>query len=169
MLDSLDLLAPDPILGLSALFRDDDRAAKVDLGVGVFKDENGRTPVLTAVKAAEQAWVNEEQSKAYIDPAGVAEFNDGLRTLLLGAESGAVADGRVRMVQAPGGCGALRLAAELTKRAKPDGRVWVSDPTWANHMPLLGNAGLGLETYPYYSRSAKAVDFDAVESRPNHF
>ena len=162
MLDSLDLLAPDPILGLSALFRDDDRAAKVDLGVGVFKDEDGRTPVLAAVKAAEQAWVNEEPSKAYIDPAGVADFNAGLRTLLFGAASGAVADGRVRMVQAPGGCGALRLAAELTKRAKPDARVWVSDPTWANHMPLLGNAGLDLATYPYYSRTAKAVDFGAM-------
>lgn len=165
MLESLELLAPDPILGLSAMFQEDERPRKVDLGVGVFKDEDGRTPVLGAVKAAERALVEEEQSKAYIDPAGVAEFNSGLRTLLFGADSPAVAAGRVSMVQAPGGCGALRLAAELTRRARPDARVWVSDPTWANHIPLLGNAGLALETYPYYSAASKAVDFEAMLDR----
>lgn len=162
MLEPLELLAPDPILGLSALYRDDTRADKVDLGVGVFKDEHGRTPVLASVKTAEQLLVDEETSKAYIDPAGVADFNLGLQTMMFGAGHPAVADGRVSMVQAPGGCGALRLAAELAKRARPDARVWVSDPTWANHVPLLGNAGLALESYPYYSASAKAVDFDAM-------
>jgi aspartate aminotransferase len=162
MLESLQLLAPDPILGLSALYRDDKRADKVDLGVGVFKDENGRTPVLKSVKRAEQWLLEEEHSKAYIDPAGVADFNSGLMAMTFGADHPAVSDGRVSMVQAPGGCGALRLAAELVKRARPEARVWVSDPTWANHMPLLGNAGLALTTYPYYSPAAKGVDFDAM-------
>ncbi len=162
MLESLELLAPDPILGLSALFRDDVRAEKVDLGVGVFKDEHGRTPVLAAVKQAERAHVEAEHSKAYIDPAGVAEFNAGLESMLFGADHVALVDGRVSTVQAPGGCGALRLAAELARRARPDARVWVSDPTWANHVPLLGNAGLTLATYPYYSAARKALDFHAM-------
>jgi len=167
MLESLEPLAPDPILGLSALFRDDPRTDKVDLGVGVFRDAQGRTPVLPVVKAAESALLAEEDSKAYIDPAGVATFNAGMAELLFGSAHGALADGRVGMVQAPGGCGALRLAAELVKRAHRNARVWVSEPTWANHMPLLGNAGLELETYPYYSAAEHKLRFapmlDALE------
>ncbi len=164
MFASLDALAPDPILGLLASFREDSNPLKVDLGVGVYRDESGATPIMAAVKDAEGRCYATEDSKSYVGPAGVPEFNQGIRDLMFGAQHAALRDNRVRTVLTPGGCGALRVGAELLKRCAPQTTVWVSDPTWANHMPLLGNAGLKLTQYPYYDKDSHTLTFDAMLS-----
>ncbi len=164
MFASLDALAPDPILGLLASFREDSNPLKVDLGVGVYRDESGATPIMAAVKDAEGRFYKIEDSKSYIGPAGVPEFNQGIRNLIFGPQHAALRDNCVRTVLTPGGCGALRIGAELLKRCAPQTTVWVSDPTWANHMPLLGNAGLKLTQYPYYDKDSHTLTFDAMLS-----
>lgn len=162
MFDALQAYPPDPILRLIADFRTDPRPDKVDLGVGVYKDERGHTPIMAAVKAAESRVFASEDSKAYIGPAGVPEFNLEIQKLTFGADHPALASARVATVLTPGGCGALRVGAELLKRAAPDATIWVSDPTWANHIPLLGNAGLKIREYPYYDRASSTLRFDAM-------
>ncbi|GLR69879.1 aromatic amino acid transaminase [Agaribacter marinus] len=162
MFETLSPLAPDPILGLSAAFKQDTNSNKIDLGVGVYKDENGNTPILDAVKAAQTILQEKESSKVYITPQGHQGFIDGMLTLLLGASSKVLSDQRVAAVQAPGGCGALRILAELFMRCNKDTVVWVSDPTWANHIPLLGNAGLTLKTYPYFDKASASIKFDEM-------
>ena len=164
MFSSLNALAPDPILGLIALANKDDNPRKVDLGVGVYKDETGLTPIMAAVKAAERTCAEKESTKAYIGPAGPAEFNSGIRELIFGAEHSALQADRVRTVLTPGGCGALRVGAEFLKRCSENATVWVSDPTWANHLPLLGNAGLKLAEYPYYEAGSDGIKFDEMMS-----
>ena len=150
MFQSLQPLPPDPILGLSAAYRADTNSSKVDLGVGVYKDAYGRTPVMRAVKRAEEVLVASQDSKAYVAPTGAAGYNEIVASLLLGNTlKQSLADRRVT-VQTPGGCGGLRIAAEFIRQANPDATVWVSDPTWANHIPLLGSAGLQFKQYPYY-------------------
>src|SRR5690625_4227540 len=150
MFEGLPLLPSDPILGLSVAFRDDPNPNKVDLGVGVYRNDAGETPIMAAVRAAEQERLRRETTKAYTFPAGYPGANDAANVLLLGADHPALTAARVHSIQTPGGCGALRVAAELIVRARPQARVWVSDPSWANHVPLLGGAGLALEEYPYY-------------------
>ena len=162
MFENLPAIAPDPILGLSAAFKQDTNPAKIDLGVGVYKDESGNTPILKSVAEAQTRLLASETSKVYITPQGVQGFIDGMLSLILGDASNVIADGRVAAVQAPGGCGALRILAELLKRTKADTKVWVSDPTWANHIPLIGNAGLELATYPYFDKSTASIRFDAM-------
>lgn len=162
MFDKLTALQPDPILGLSAAFREDNNPDKIDLGVGVYKDEHGNTPILASVAQAQQILLSQETSKTYITPQGHQGYIDSLSALLLGANNSVFKDNRVAAVQAPGGCGALRILAELLKRANPDTTVWVSDPTWANHIPLIGNAGLALEKYPYFDMQTGGVDFAAM-------
>ncbi|MFK7831405.1 MAG: aromatic amino acid transaminase [Congregibacter sp.] len=162
MLDSLALLPDDPILGLAASCRADPNPLKVDLTLGIYMDETGLCPVFDAVKRAQQALVAEEVSKAYLPPAGVADFNDGMQKLIFGADSALLADGRVGSIQAPGGCGALRICAEIIQAASPGAKVWVSDPTWPVHIPLLGSVGLEFATYRYYDPSTHGVDFDAM-------
>lgn len=162
MLENLQALAPDPILGLMADFRGDSHPQKVDLGVGIYKDADGNTPVLASVKAAEAHLIKHQSSKAYVGPAGNPEFNHLLQLQLLGIEHPVLASGRAVTLQMPGGCGALRAGAELIVRARPGATIWVSDPTWANHMPLLGSAGLNIATYPYYCGDKKAIRFDAM-------
>ncbi len=162
MLEKFKLLPPDPILGLMDAYRQDSSADKIDLGVGVYKDEQGNTPVLAAVKQAEQQILETETSKAYIGPAGDSGFNDGIQQLLFGTDHSARQAERIRTVQAPGGCGALRVAAELIKRGNPQAVTWVSNPTWANHMPLLGDAGLQIKQYPYYDQQGRSIDFNAM-------
>lgn len=167
MFERFDLLPPDPILGLLAAFREDTSPQKVDLGVGVYKDEEGKTPVLEAVRVAEGLLLQEQQTKVYLGPGGNEQFNASMGKLVLGADHPALRDGRVRTLQAPGGCGSLRLGAELLVAASKDATVHVSDPTWANHVPLLGGAGLRLERYPYYDARSGAVKFDAMLERLN--
>ncbi|SMF05484.1 aspartate aminotransferase [Alteromonadaceae bacterium Bs31] len=166
MFESLAQLPPDPILGLIAAYKQDPRPNKIDVGVGVYRDENGETPVLQSVKQAEQYLLASETSKAYVGPAGNPEFIAQMKKLILG--SGHTALDRLALVQTPGGCGALRVAAELIKRAKAGARIWVSDPTWGNHIPLLGDAGVELVSYPYYNFSRHQICFDEMFSALKH-
>lgn len=160
--ETLSPLSPDPILGLSAAFKKDLNPNKIDLGVGVYKDEHGNTPILDSVKLAQDILQQTETSKVYITPQGKQGFINGMLELLLGEDSPLIKDGRVAAVQAPGGCGALRILAELLMRANKDAVVWVSDPTWANHIPLLGDAGLTLKTYPYFDKDTASIKFDEM-------
>jgi len=155
-------LHEDAILGLMAKFRADGSPDKVDLGVGVFRDLSGNTPVLESVRRAERSVLAAQTTKSYVAPAGRAEFNDAVCELVLGAAHVAVAANRVGVVQAPGGCGALRLGAELIKAARPAAIVHLSDPTWGNHAPLLGNCGLALASYPYYDAAAHRLRFASM-------
>jgi aspartate aminotransferase len=164
MFEQLKPLAPDPILGLMAAFRIDPAPMKIDLGVGVYKDENGNTPVLEAVREAERRVLEAQTTKVYVGPAGNPGFNAAMTDLVLGSDHPAHAAGRVRTVQGCGGCATLRVGAELIKSARPGAVIHVSNPTWANHVPLLGSAGLKLEQYPYYDVDARVIDFSAMIS-----
>ena len=150
MFEKLPGLPADPILGLMLACREDNNPQKVDLGVGVYRDEQGETPILKAVLDAQQRHIESETTKSYIGPPGEPAFNDLMRELIFGRGHAVLKDNRVSSAQTPGGCGALRVGAELINRAKPGATIWVSDPTWANHVPLLGNAGLHIKTYPYF-------------------
>lgn len=162
MFDQLSSLPPDPILGLMAAYRADSNPNKIDLGVGVYKDETGTTPVMKAVKAAESRLLSTQNSKAYVGPVGLDTFNDSVAELVFGKELTRKLGARRVTFQTPGGCGGLRLAAEFIQRIKPGSRILVSDPTWANHVPLLGDAGLEIETYPYYDRGCHSIRFDEM-------
>lgn len=164
MFESLRLLPADPILGLSIAYAKDTNPQKVDLGVGVYKNDAGVTPIMQAVIAAEQLRIQQENTKAYTPPAGYAGANEACAQLIYGEGHSAVESNRVRTIQTPGGCGALRVAAELIQRAKAGASLWVSTPTWANHVPLLGSAGLKLREYPYYNYETHSIDFDAMLS-----
>ena len=162
MFENLQQLPADPILGLMTAFREDSNPNKIDLGVGVYKTEQGHTPVLTSVKEAERELLELEQTKLYIGPAGAAEFGQSIETLIFGINHPALTANRVATIQTPGGCGALRVAAELAKKSNPNATIWVSDPTWGNHIPLLGDAGLHIQTYPYYDKTSHGVNFEAM-------
>ncbi len=162
MFETLPLLPADPILGLSIAYAKDTNPLKVDLGVGVYKNDAGVTPIMAAVAAAEKLRIQQENTKAYTPPAGYAGANEACTQLIYGAGHVAVAANRVRTIQTPGGCGALRVAAELIQRAKRGASLWVSTPTWANHVPLLGSAGLVLKEYPYYDYATHSIDFAAM-------
>ena len=165
MLETLSLLPSDPLLGLITRYKQDSNPDKIDLGVGVYKDSKGQTPVLDCVKQAENKIWKDEVSKTYVGPMGNMNFNNLMARLVFGAESEALASGRISLLQATGGCGALRVGAEIAIRANNKARIWVSDPTWANHIPLLGGAGLEIVTYPYYNHDTKALDFDAMVAK----
>ena len=159
MFETLDPAPADAILGLIAEYAGDPRPQKVDLGVGVFRTAEGETPVLDVVKIAEQRLVDTQSSKAYIGTAGDPSFNAAMQALTF---ADAVDVNRLMTIQAPGGSGSLRVAASLILRARPEATVWVSDPTWANHIPLLGGAGLTLEPYPYYDTEKHVIRIDAM-------
>lgn len=162
MFQTLEALPADPILGLMAAYRADTNPKKIDLGIGVYKDEHGNTPVMSSVKKAEGMILKSQTSKSYVGPTGAADYNETVGTLLLG-ESLIDSLGKRRVtVQSPGGCGGLRLAAEFVKKASPDATIWVSDPTWANHVPLLESAGLKIAQYPYYDYATHSVRFDEM-------
>ena len=160
MFESLPVLPADPILGLMAAFRKDPNPQKVDLGVGVYRDENGETPIMESVVLAQENHAAAETTKAYVGPPGDLEFNERMQELLFGAGHAILRSGRVTSAQTPGGCGALRVAAELINRAQEAAQVWVSEPTWANHIPLISDAGLQIKTYPYFDRATNDVRFD---------
>lgn len=162
MFEALSPLPPDAILGLMSAFREDPRSAKIDLGVGVYKDEGGNTPVLESVKLAEARLLEHEDTKAYIGPAGDEGYNQRVARLILSDDLSGVSSDRVSVVQTPGGCGALRAAAELLVRCSDEATLWVPDPTWANHVPLLGDAGLTIREYPYFDATTSSVRFDEM-------
>ena len=162
MFENLEELHPDPILGLMAAHRNDASLKKIDLGVGVYRDESGATPIMKSVLEAQKIRHETEQTKSYIGPPGTPEFNTLTRKLMFGNDNQAEKSNRIAGVQTPGGCGALRVAAELIKRARPKTTIWVSDPTWANHQPLLGNAGLNLKEYAYYQKSSRSLNTEGL-------
>jgi len=159
LFESLQAAPADAILGLITEHKNDPRPEKIDLGVGVFRTAEGETPVLDVVKLAEQRLVDTQESKAYIGTAGDPNFNAAMQDLIF---SNSVDPDRIATIQAPGGSGSLRVAASLILRARPDAKVWVSDPTWANHIPLLGGAGVTLEAYPYYDTDKHVIRIDAM-------
>src|SRR6202050_5268663 len=161
----LSRLSADSILGLMAKYRADSSPVKVDLGVGVYRDLSGNTPVLDCVRRAEREVLAAQTTKSYVAAAGREEFNVTVEELVLGTGHAARRGRRARTMQAPGGCGALRVGAELIRAAAPGVAVHVSDPTWGNHTPLLGSSGLRLERYPYYDIAAHRLRFEAMLER----
>ena len=162
MFESLKPVAMDPILGLMAAFRADDRTTKIDLGVGVYMNDQGHTPVMASVKEAEAQLMQLETTKSYQGIAGDPGYNQHMLELLFGPEHSILSSGRVKTIQAPGGSGALRVGAEVIQRARPESKLWVGVPTWPNHIPLLGSAGFEIKEYPYYDRDKKQINADAM-------
>ena len=160
MFDQLKALPPDAIIALMQQCQADPRDHKVDLGVGVYKDAAGSVPIMRAVKTSEEQILREEQTKTYVGTTGRVGFRDLMLDLVLGADHPVRGSGRIASSQAAGGSGALRLGAQLAFAANPKATVWVSTPTWANHVPLISSAGFKLESYPYYNRETLGVDFD---------
>lgn len=164
MFGNLAALPPDPILGVTTAFRRDPDPGKVDLGVGVYRDQDGITPVPAAVREAERELIASQITKTYVGPAGNLEFNERIVALALGPLAEQLKE-RSATIQTVGGCGALRMAAELLHAAAPGAVVHVSDPTWANHEPLLGNSGIKLQRYPYYDPATRGVAFERMLER----
>lgn len=160
MFERLSAVPPDPILGILTAFAADTNPNKIDLGIGVYRDENGDTPILKSVKAAEKILDSKETSKSYLGPPGVVGFNSAMTRLIFGENSQVLNDDRVRTIQTPGGTGALRVCADLIKEANKDTTVWVSDPTWANHNAIFPAAGLRMQSYPYFDRITNDLRFD---------
>jgi len=150
----------DPILGLAQLLARDTSSDKVDLGIGIYHDEHGRAPVLDCVKGAERWLLETQSSKRYLTSAGNPDFNVRTRELLFGADSEAFH--RSRTLQTPGGTGALRVASDLLKRLRPDGRVFIPGPTWPNHPGILKASGHEVVVYPYYDQATATLTFDAM-------
>ncbi|MGL5047089.1 MAG: amino acid aminotransferase [Shewanella sp.] len=162
MFNSLIAMPADPILGLLTQYREDTHPQKVDLGVGVYKDPRGVTPILSCVKKAEKFRLDTETTKVYIGPTGSPAFNTLMTELAFGVEHCAILANRIRTVSTPGGTGALRVAADFIKRCNPNAVLWVSDPTWANHTGLFDAAGITVKTYPYYDYDSKSLKFDEM-------
>ena len=156
MLNNLSPQPADKILALGQMYRKDPRDQKIDLGVGVYKNAEGVTPVMRAIKAAERQLVDAQTSKSYVSLAGDPEFCAAIKSLIL-ADS--VADERLATVATPGGTGACRQAFELFQLASPEGTVWVSDPTWPNHLSILKHIGQKTRSYRYFDSVTRAVDF----------
>jgi aspartate aminotransferase len=165
LFQQLERLVSDSILGLMAKYRADPFEQKVDLGVGVYRDLSGNTPILDCVRRAEKEVLAAQTTKSYVGAAGREEFNGAMEELVLGSAHVTRRDRRARTLQTPGGCGALRVGAELIKAAAPDAVVHLSDPTWGNHAPLLGGCGLKLERYPYYDAATHELRFEAMLQR----
>jgi len=153
----LAIQPPDALLGLIGLYRADRRPGKIDLGVGVFRDDAGRTPVMRAVKAGEAKLLRDQESKSYLGAEGDIRFVE----LLAEVAFGAGADRPVG-IQTPGGTGALRLGAELIARSRPDATVWIGTPTWPNHAPIFREAGMMIRTHRFYDVASAAIDFDGM-------
>jgi aspartate aminotransferase len=162
MFERLEPITVDTILELMAAYRADPDPRKVDLGIGVYRDDRGETPVLAAVQRAENALLASQTTKAYVGPTGNPGFNQAMELLVFGAGHAGLSAGRLRTVQAPGGCGALRLGAEIIRTASSGSVVHVPTPTWVNHTPLLSGAGLKLEGYPYFDAATGGVQFSPM-------
>ena len=156
MLSNLKAQPVDKILGLAAAYRADPRDTKVDLGVGVYKNAQGLTPVMRAIKVAEQRIVDEEQTKAYTGLAGDPAFSEAMAGLILGTD---YPRERFAAVATPGGTGAIRQALELIQMASPDATVWLSNPTWPNHPSIVKYLGVPMGEYRYFDNATRAVDF----------
>ena len=158
MFEKLEMAPADPILGLTEAFNNDPNPAKVNLGVGVYKDETGVTPVMNSVRRAERMLLETETTKSYLPIPGAPAYGEVVRSFLFGTDDAYPA----ATAHTPGGTGALRVAGQFLKKINPDATVWVSDPTWPNHNGIFGDAGFTVEKYTYYNAQARTLDFDGM-------
>lgn len=162
LFESVEQAPRDPIFGLNEQYNADSRDTKVNLGVGIYYDDDGRLPLLQAVHKAEVALVQSGAARGYLPIEGIPGYNSGAQTLLFGKDSTLAASGRVLTAQALGGTGALKLGADFLKRLLPDSHVVISDPSWENHRALFERAGFQVDSYPYYDAETNGLDFDAM-------
>ncbi|MFM0322771.1 amino acid aminotransferase [Caballeronia glebae] len=164
MFEHIDAYPGDPILSLNEDFAKDPRANKVNLSIGIYYDDDGRLPVMRAVREAEAQLLAQAAAKPYLPMAGLAAYRDAVQSLVFGDDSPARNDGRIATVQTLGGSGALKVGADFIKRYFPGSQVWVSDPTWDNHRFIFERAGFTVGTYPYYDEASGGLKFDAMLS-----
>ena len=162
LFSSVELAPRDPILGLNEQFAADPNPNKVNLGVGVYFDENGKLPLLACVQAAERALMETPKPRGYLPIDGIAAYDDGVKKLVFGADSEPYQSGRIATVQGLGGTGALKIGADFLKHLNPAAKVLISDPSWENHRALFTQAGFDVGTYRYYSASTRQLDFDGM-------
>ncbi|GAA4888747.1 aspartate/tyrosine/aromatic aminotransferase [Tessaracoccus lubricantis] len=162
LFDAVELAPADPILGLTEAYNADTNPNKVNLGVGVYLDEQGKLPLLECVHIAEQRLAEASKPKAYLPIDGMPAYRDAVRELVFGADSSALADKRVVTVESLGGTGALKVGADLLKQMNPSATVLLSDPSWENHRALFNRAGFRVDTYRYYDAEAKGIDFEGM-------
>ena len=156
-------MAPrDPILGLNEQFNADPNPNKVNLGVGVYFDENGKLPLLECVKAAEKQMMDAPKARGYLPIDGIAAYDSAVKNLVFGADSEPVKSGRIATIQALGGTGGLKVGADFLKKLDPKAKLLISDPSWENHRALFTQAGFTVETYPYYNAARRGIDFDGM-------
>ena len=159
---AIDMAPRDPILGITEAFNADTNPKKVNLGVGVYCDENGKVPLLECVKRAEATLAATPTPRTYLPIDGLAAYDKAVQELVFGADSPVIAEKRALTAQAIGGTGALKLGADFLKRFAPDAQVWISDPSWENHRALFESAGFVVNNYPYYDADSHAVNFAAM-------
>ena len=159
---AVEMAPRDPILGLNEQFNADPNPHKVNLGVGVYFDDNGKLPLLQCVRAAEQAMMEKPSARGYLPIDGIASYDSAIKTLVFGADSEPVTSDRIATVQAIGGTGALKIGADFLKKLSPDAKVLISDPSWENHRALFTNAGFTVETYAYYDAANRGIDFSGM-------
>ncbi len=162
MFEQISLAPADPILGLNEAFNADSRGHKVNLGVGVYKDSQGKTPILECVKKAETLLLDREISKSYLGIAGHTFYGEQVQTLMFGHHSDIIKQNRANTAQTPGGTGALKVAADFIKKHLNNASLWLSDPSWANHQQIFANANVPVKHYRYYNSDTKSLDFDAL-------
>ena len=160
MFETLTPPKPDAILAQMAPYKDDTRADKMNLGIGVYMNDRGETIILDSVKTAEKRLLDEEKTKTYVGLAGDLGFNQAMKAIVFGKD--ALSNDRINGIQAPGGSGALRVLAELMGRMRPNAKVWLSDPTWPNHNALLKTNQVEISEYPYFDPQTCTVNFDAM-------
>ena len=156
---AVEMAPRDPILGLNEQFNADSNPNKVNLGVGVYFDDNGKLPLLECVQAAEKAMMEKPTARGYLPIDGIAAYDNGVKTLVFGAESDVVKSGRVATVQAIGGTGGLKIGADFLKKLNPNAKVLISNPSWENHKAIFTNAGFEVGTYAYYDAATRSIDF----------
>ncbi len=156
---AVEMAPRDPILGLNEQFAADTHAHKVNLGVGVYYDDNGKLPLLQCVQAAEKRMAGKPSPRGYLPIDGIAAYDSAVKGLVFGADSEPVRSGRVATVQAIGGTGGLKIGADFLKRLSPSAKVLISDPSWENHRALFSSAGFAVEAYPYYDAGKRGIDF----------
>ena len=162
LFNTVEMAPRDPILGLNEQFAADANPNKVNLGVGVYYDDNGKLPLLQCVQAAEKRMAEKPTPRGYLPIDGIAAYDAAVKTLVFGSGSEPVQSGRVATVQAIGGTGGLKVGADFLKRLSPSAKVLISDPSWENHRALFNNAGFTVETYPYYDAAARGVNFQGM-------
>ena len=162
MFTAVEMAPRDPILGLNEQYAADSNPQKVNLGVGVYYDDNGKLPLLRCVQAAEEDMMKAPSARGYLPIDGIAAYDSAVKGLVFGADSEPVKSGRVATIQAIGGTGGLKVGADFLKKIAPAAKVLISDPSWENHRALFTNAGFAVDTYPYYDTSKRGIDFEGM-------